>query len=389
MKTTKLIIKTKSKTYPIFFGNNILSQTGNLMKKNLPGTKKICVISDNKIPNSFLKKLINSLNKYEVKVYKLNANEKTKSLRVANKIIEWLLNNNFNRSDCVIGFGGGVIGDLSAFISNLTKRGLKFINIPTTLLAQVDASVGGKTGINSNQGKNLIGTFYQPDFILSDISMLKSLPQREIISGYGEILKHSLILDKKFFLWLTKNGKRIVEDKNKMHLIDAIYKSCCIKNFVVQQDEKEKDLRMILNFGHTFAHGIEAAANFSRRINHGEAVLIGMYLATNLSFKKKICSLSTLNEIKKLYTNNRLPLDLKRYFSKTDLDKIVKYMAGDKKNIDEKINLILLKSIGKTSKPGEFRMKVRDMKKPTEEKPTNKKTNKMSKSQKRHMRKSK
>ena len=171
-------------------------------KKKLPNVKKICIISDNKLPKLLLKKLIKSLKKYELKIYKLSASEKTKSLKLQIKLLNNSLKDNFNRSDCIIALGGGILGDLSAFISSLTKRGLKFINIPTTLLAQVDASIGGKTGINSSQGKNLIGTYYQPDFILSDVSILKSLPQREIISGYGEILKHSLILDRKFFLWL-------------------------------------------------------------------------------------------------------------------------------------------------------------------------------------------
>ena len=245
MKNTKLIVKTKSKSYPIYFGNNILNTTGRLLKKNLPGIKKICIIGDNNLPKFILNKLIKSLKEYDLKIYKLSATEKTKSLKVANKIIEQLLNNNFNRSDCVIALEGGVLGDLSAFKSNLTKRGLKFINIPTTLLAQVDASIGGKTGINSSQGKNLIGTYYQPDFILSDVSLLKSLPQREIISGYGEILKHSLILDKKFFLWLSENGKKIINKKNNLFLKEAIFKSCKIKCKVVNKDEKEKDLRMI------------------------------------------------------------------------------------------------------------------------------------------------
>ena len=240
MKNTKLIVKTKSKTYPIYFGNNIVNKAGWLIKKNLPNVKKICIISDNKLPKLLLKKLIKSLKKYELKIYKLSASERTKSFKVANKIIEQLLNDNFNKSDCVIAMGGGVLGDLSAFISNLTKRGLKFINIPTTLLAQADASIGGKTGINSSQGKNLIGTYYHPDFILSDISILKSLPQREIISGYGEILKHSIILDRKFFLWLFKNGKKIINEKNNIFLKKAIIKSCKIKCKVVNKDEKEK-----------------------------------------------------------------------------------------------------------------------------------------------------
>ena len=287
MKNTKFIIKTISKSYPIYFGNNILNTVGKLIKKKLPDVKKICIITDNKLPKLLLKRLIKPLKKYDLKICKLSVNEKTKSLKVANKIIEQLLKDNFNKSDCVIAFGGGVLGDLSAFISNLTKRGLKFVNIPTTLLAQVDASIGGKTGINSNQGKNLIGTFYQPDFVLNDVSVLKSLPQREMISGYGEILKHSLILDKKFFLWLSKNGKKIINKKNDIHLMKAIVKSCKIKGTIVHKDEKEKNLRMILNFGHTFAHAFEGAKNFSKRLNHGEAVLIGMMIASELSNKKK------------------------------------------------------------------------------------------------------
>jgi len=357
MKNTKLIVKTKSKTYPIYFGNNILNKTGWLIKKNLPNVKKICVISDNKLPRLLLKKLIRSLKKYELKIYKLSASEKTKSLKVANKIIEQLLNDNFNRSDCVIALGGGVLGDLSAFISNLTKRGLKFINIPTTLLAQVDASIGGKTGINTSQGKNLIGTYYQPDFILSDVSILKSLPQREIISGYGEILKHSIILDRKFFIWLFKNGKKIINEKNNIFLNKAIINSCKIKCKVVNKDEKEKNLRMILNFGHTFAHGFEGAKKFSKSLNHGEAVLLGMIIASDLSYKIKKLSLKDLLLIKKHYLNLKLPMLITKTFKKNEVNKIVYFMKKDKKNMDEKINLILLNKIGNTTRPKEFSLR--------------------------------
>ena len=357
MKNTKLIVKTKSKTYPIYFGNNILNKAGWLIKKNLPNVKKICIISDNKLPKLLLKKLIKSLKKYELKIYKLSASERTKSFKVANKIIEQLLNDNFNKSDCVIAMGGGVLGDLSAFISNLTKRGLKFINIPTTLLAQADASIGGKTGINSSQGKNLIGTYYHPDFILSDISILKSLPQREIISGYGEILKHSIIFDRKFFFWLFKNGKKIINEKNNIFLKKAIIKSCKIKCKVVNKDEKEKNLRMILNFGHTFAHGFEGAKNFSKKLNHGEAVLLGMMIASELSNKRKKLSLKDLLLIKKHYLNLKLPMFITKTFKKNEVKKIIYFMKKDKKNIDEKINLILLNKIGKTTLPKEFSLK--------------------------------
>ena len=363
MKTIKLNIKTKTKNYPIYFGDNILNKTGKLIKKNLPDVKKVSVISDNKLPKKLLVKLQRSLKSYNVKLFKLSANEKNKSLTVANKIIQQLLKKNFNRSDCLIAFGGGVLGDLSAFISSLTKRGIKFINIPTTLLAQVDASIGGKTGINSDQGKNLIGTFYQPDFIISDPIVLKSLPQREIVSGYAEILKHALILDKKFFNWLTINGKKIVMERNKVFLINAIFKSCKIKSSIVAKDEKEKDLRMILNFGHTFAHGFEGAKNFSKRLNHGEAVLLGMIAAGDLSNKKKLLSLKELTLIKKHYKNLKLLMNIKKIFKKNELNKIIHFMKKDKKNVSNKISLILLKKIGKTTKPKQIALKDFEIKK--------------------------
>ena len=363
MKNTKIIVRTKSKIYPIYFGNNIINITGGLIRKKLRGVKKICIISDNKLPKLLLKKLTISLKKYEVKIFKLNSNEKTKSINVANKIIEKLLKDNFNRSDCVIALGGGIIGDLAGFISSLAKRGLKFINIPTTLLAQVDASIGGKTGINSYQGKNLIGTYYQPEIIISDVSILKSLPQREIIAGYGEILKHSIILDKKFFLWLFKNGKKIIYQKNNSFLKKAIIKSCKIKCKVVNKDEREKDLRMILNFGHTFAHGFEGAKNFSNKLNHGEAVLLGMMLASDLSNKIKKLPLKDLLLIKKHYLDLKLPMFITKIFRKNEIEKIIYFMKKDKKNINQKINLILLNRIGKTTQPEKISLKSSEIKK--------------------------
>ena len=363
MKIIKLNVKTKAKNYPIYFGDNILNKTGKFIKKNLPDVKKISIISDNKLSKKILTKLLRSLKGYDVKLFRLSANEKNKSLSVANKIIQQLLKNNFNRSDCLIAFGGGVLGDLSAFVSSLTKRGIKFVNIPTTLLAQVDASIGGKTGINADQGKNLIGTFYQPDFIISDPIVLKSLPKREIIAGYAEILKHALILDKKFFMWLVKNGKKIVEEKNKTLLINAIFKSCKIKSSIVSKDEKEKDLRMILNFGHTFAHGFESAKNFSKKLNHGEAVLLGMIAASDLSNKKKLLSLNELTLIKKHYENLKLLMNIKKFFKKNEVNKIINFMKKDKKNVSNKISLILLKKIGKTTKPKQFALKDLEIKK--------------------------
>ena len=354
MKSNRVLVNTKSKTYPIFIGDKNITSISSLIRKKLPKVKKIFVIADKKVPKKIFIKLINSLKKYDVKIYKLTVNEKIKNFKLAYKLIEFLIKENFNKSDCLISLGGGVVGDLSAFVASLVKRGIKFINIPTTLLAQVDSSIGGKTAVNSSQGKNLIGTIYQPDFVLIDMSALNSLPRREMICGYGEILKHSLIFDRKFFFWLSKNGKKIINKKDKSILINAITRSCKIKSSVVSKDESEKNLRMILNFGHTFAHGFESAKNFSKKINHGEAVLLGMIVASQLSYRKKILPLKDLLLIKKHYHELNLPMNVKKYFKRKDVDKIVSFMKKDKKNFNSKLNLILLKRVGKTIKPGSF-----------------------------------
>ena len=363
MIKNNFIVKTKSKSYPIYFGNKILQSVSKIIKLKIPNVKKICIISDKNIPNKSLKILSSSLKKYKPKIYRFNSNEKIKSFKFAYKIIESLLKNNFNRSDCVIALGGGIVGDLSAFISSLTKRGLKFINIPTTLLSQADAAIGGKTGVNSQEGKNLIGTFYQPDFVLNDLLTLNSLPREEIICGYGEILKHSLISDKKFFLWLCKNGKHLINKRNNKILKFAIIKSCKIKSKVINKDEKEKNLRMILNFGHTFAHGFEATKKYSKKLNHGKAVLLGMKVACDLSYKKKLLNLKDLNLIKKHYFDLKLPMNIKEKFNKKEINKIIYFMKKDKKNLNKKINLILLKKIGKTTKPNAFSVNHDELKK--------------------------
>jgi len=362
MKKSKIIIRTKSKTYPIYFGDGIIGSVGKLIDHNLPEVKKICILYDKNIPAKLIKKLNKSLIKYKTQVYKISVSERVKSLSFANRFIKNLLINNFNRSDCVIGFGGGILGDLSGFISSVTKRGIKFINIPTTLLAQVDASIGGKTAVNSELGKNLIGTFYQPDFVVTDVSVLKSLPPREIICGYGEILKHSLISNKKFFLWLKNNALKIINQTDPTCVKKAILESCKIKSKIVGLDEKEKNLRMILNFGHTFAHAFEATKKFSKKLNHGEAVLLGMIIACEFSYKKKLLDLKDLISIQEHYLYLNLPMDITNIFNKKEIDKIIFFIKKDKKNLNEKINLILLKKIGLTTKPNSVAVKSSELK---------------------------
>ena len=363
MKESKIFVKTKSKSYPIYFGSKIVGSTGMLIKKNLPGVKKICVITDINLPPLILMSLKKSLKNYNLTICKFKSIEKTKSFHVANKIIDELLKKNFNRSDCVIALGGGILGDLSAFVASITKRGLKFINIPTTLLAQVDSAIGGKTAINSKHGKNLVGTFYQPDFVISDIATLNSLPKKEMICGYGEILKHSLIADKKFFLWLSNNAKKMLTEKDLNLLKFAIVKSCKIKSKIVSLDEREKNLRMVLNFGHTFAHGFEGAKEFSKKLSHGEAVLLGMILASQLAYQKKVLSIEDLLLIKRHYILLGLPNNIKKIFNKNEINKIIYFVKKDKKNINNKINLILIKKIGKATRPNSFNISVKEFKK--------------------------
>ena len=281
----------------------------------------------------------------KVFIHYINANEKNKNQRTTNKILEILLDKNFSREDILISIGGGITGDIAGYAASLFKRGLKFINIPTTLLAQVDSSIGGKTGVNTKQGKNLIGSFYQPKLVVSDTNFLNTLPKREIICGYGEILKHSLISNKKFFLFLNKNFDNIIKFRSP-YIEKTIYESCKIKRDVVEKDVKEKNLRKILNFGHTFAHAYEASLNFSKKLNHGEAVILGMSSALKFSKSNNFLSLNDFKIITNHIKNFGLPNDIKKYFFLKDINKIISFMINDKKNITGKINLILLKRIG-------------------------------------------
>ena len=253
MKPRKLLIKTVSQKYTILIGPNLISNISKIMKKNLNNFEKCLFIVDKKVPKKFIFSIKKSFQNKIIFFKYLSMNEKNKNLQTVNKILKILLTKNFSRKDCLITIGGGITGDVGGFAASLFKRGLQFVNIPTTLLSQVDSSVGGKTGVNTKYGKNLIGSFYQPNLVISDTNFLKTLPHREIICGYAEILKHALIANKKFFKYLDKNFLRILR-LHSPFLENAIYESCKIKKNVVQKDEKEQDFRKILNFGHTFAH---------------------------------------------------------------------------------------------------------------------------------------
>jgi len=346
MKIKKIKIFTKSKNYPIVIGNNIIKNLKNYLSINKINSKKISLIIDQNIPKKNIKIIKNNLKKYSTFTININTNEKVKNINTVEKIVNQLLKRNFHRNDCVIAIGGGVLGDIAAFSASIIKRGIKFVNIPTTLLAQVDSSIGGKTGVNSKYGKNSIGSFYQPDLVISDISFLKSLPKKQMVCGYAEILKHSLILNKKFFKWLLRNGSTIINLKNLHAIQKAIYESSKIKAEIVKKDENEKNLRAILNFGHTFAHAFESTNNLSKNINHGEAVLLGMMCALEFANLNKILKHTDLKLIKTHYEKLNLQMDIKKYFKKKNIGQIINFMKSDKKNFNKNINLVLLKKIG-------------------------------------------
>jgi len=213
MSQLKIKIRTNNQPYNVIIGNDLTKDLLKILKDNLINFNKCLLVIDNKVPKSFVNKINFLLKKKNKFIYLFNSSEINKSQKTVNKLLEILLKNNFHRNDCLIAIGGGITGDVSGFASSIFKRGIKFINIPTTLLAQVDSSIGGKTGINSKYGKNLIGSFYQPNLVISDTSFLKSLPNREMICGYAEILKHSLILNKKFFTYLDKNADNVLKLK--------------------------------------------------------------------------------------------------------------------------------------------------------------------------------
>ena len=341
----KLIVNTKTEKYPIIIGSNLISNLSNLIKKNSILFQKCLLVVDQRIPKQMVAQIKKSLKNKKLFVHFFNANEKNKNQINVNAIVEILLSKNFSRQDCLMSIGGGITGDLGGFAASIFKRGIQFINMPTTLLSQVDSSVGGKTGINSVYGKNLIGSFYQPKLVISDTRFLKSLPQREIICGYGEILKHSLISNKNFYKFLKKNVFKILSLKSPF-LEKAIYESCKIKKIIVENDEKEKNFRKVLNFGHTFAHAYEAASGYSKKLNHGEAVILGMMTALRFSLKYKYLDQKNIESISNHIQSSNLPLKLNKFFSKKDINKILFFMGKDKKNNSKKINLILLKKIG-------------------------------------------
>ncbi|MCC7429345.1 3-dehydroquinate synthase [bacterium] len=334
----KLFVDLKERAYPLYIGCEIVKNFKNYFKENCSDTTKIVLFVSNTVSKLY-KQVIDESIPYDLKII-ISDGESAKSLEYANTIYTQLIQNNIDRKSLIVAFGGGVVGDLAGFVAATFLRGVSLVQIPSTLLAQVDSSVGGKVAVNHALGKNLIGAFHQPKFVILDINLLKTLPKRELVSGLGEVIKYGIIWDEAFFEFIDRHFQDIQMLETNT-LTSIVEKSCNIKCAVVSQDEFDQSLRPILNFGHTIGHALEASLKYSG-LRHGEAILLGMKTVSSISYKlgklnaenfDRICKLINKNEI---HTKN-LELDIEDVIARTKVDK--KILSG-------KVRFILPGKIG-------------------------------------------
>lgn len=333
----ELHVNLGENSYDIFFGENLLKNLPEYIKKVYKG-KKLFIITDNNVEKYYRENIEKQLEDYDFTFYILEAGEKSKTLESVSKIYKAMIGDSVSRDDLVIAFGGGVVGDIAGFAAATFMRGVPFIQIPTTLLSQVDSSVGGKVGVDLPEGKNLVGAFNQPKIVLIDTSVLKTLTDRYFFDGLAEVVKYGCIYDEKLFL-LLENLKSREEIMN--HIEDILYRSCDIKREVVEEDEKEHGLRMILNFGHTIGHGLEQYYNYEK-YTHGEAVSLGMAEILEIGEAEGITEKGTLLRTKKLLEQLNLPVE-----DKYNREEVNKIMKRDKKNKKGEVNFIMIEKIGK------------------------------------------
>ena len=331
-------VNLEDSSYPIFIGEG-----ASLSLENFEGYvagKDIAIVTNEVVAPLYLNEISDLFSKMNVIEYILPDGEQEKKLKTVHKIIDRLMEAGFGRDSTLIALGGGVVGDITGFTASIFMRGINFIQIPTTLLAQVDASVGGKTAVNHKSGKNLIGSFYQPQCVICDSIFLATLEATEISAGLAEIIKYGLIFDSEFFQWLQKNMQQILS--NDRAAVDyVIQRSCAIKAEIVAQDEKEQSVRALLNFGHTFGHAIEKLTGYGNW-THGDAVAVGMVLAARLSENMSLITPEDVQNIEEILTAANLPISLPNI----DPDELLAAMQSDKKVKDRNIQLVLLKNIG-------------------------------------------
>jgi len=344
VKIKILNVELGDKSYPIYIGRDLLSDKA-CFEKHISG-QQVMIVTNSTIEDLYLEKIKNLLNNFEVQVTILPDGEQYKTLETVNSIFDALLEAKFDRSATLIALGGGVVGDITGFAAASYLRGVDFIQIPTTLLSQVDSSVGGKTGVNHILGKNMIGAFYQPRAVIIDVDTLDTLPISEFSAGMAEVIKYGLLGNIDFLSDLEKNIDSIMKElhqKDKELLIDAIYRCCADKAEIVSIDERESGVRRLLNLGHTFGHGIENVLGYGTYL-HGEAVAIGMCMAARLSQLEGNLSAEDVERVKSILTLAELPCSLgKNNITSTQL---YKAMTLDKKVIDGNIRLVLFLWLG-------------------------------------------
>jgi 3-dehydroquinate synthase len=341
MHTVK--VRLGDRSYDIEIGSGLGEVGGRLRELGLG--KKIALITNPTVKNLYGQRIVESLKEAGFTVLSIDIpdGEQYKNLDWANAIYTALLINGFDRKSALVAFGGGVIGDLTGFAAATFMRGVPFIQVPTTLLSMVDSSVGGKTGVNHPMGKNMIGAFYQPKKVLMDLSVLRSLPKEELLSGVAEIIKYGVVWDRAFFEYLDDNREKVLS-LDPDAILHVIRRSCEIKADVVSKDEREGGLRAILNFGHTIGHAIETAENYT--IRHGYAVAIGMVYAARLAEKTGFCDASVPDRIEKLVAAYGLPTNLADLRRKPSATELLNAMQIDKKAESGKVKFVLPTKVG-------------------------------------------
>lgn len=341
------------RSYPIYIGNQLLAAHGELLRKHVPG-KRVLIVTNETIAPLYLDQCIKALTadgKLQVDSVILPDGEKYKTMDVLGKVWDKALQARLDRGSTFLALGGGVIGDMTGFAASCYQRGVHFIQVPTTVMSQVDSSVGGKTGVNHPLGKNMIGAFYQPQCVLVDTDTLATLPDRELASGLSEVIKYGLIRDPALFVWLEKNIDRILARETEA-IAYAVERSCINKAEVVAADEREtNDIRATLNLGHTFGHAVETGMGYGYWL-HGEAVSVGTIMAADLSFRMGWIDKSLNDRIKALLVRARLPVAVP---SEMTVEQFRSLMAVDKKVAAGKLRLILLKGeLGSCVVTGDF-----------------------------------
>ena len=336
-----------ARSYEILVGEGLLGTAGQHLAPLLR-IPKVAVVTDETVAGLHLDELLRALDAAEIAAesFVVPAGEATKDFGHLSSLTERLLTAKVERRTTLIALGGGVVGDLTGFAAAITLRGLDFVQIPTTLLAQVDSSVGGKTGINTAQGKNLVGAFHQPRLVLADSGVLDSLPRREMLAGYAEIVKVALIDEPDFFTWLEGHGHAVVEGEPEP-LRQAVVRACAAKVRVVAADEREAGRRALLNLGHTFGHALEAEVGYGGDLLHGEAVAIGMVLAFELSARLGLCPTADAARIRRHLAAVGLPTGLESLAGRSwSASALIEHMSRDKKVREGRIAFVLARGIG-------------------------------------------